>query len=229
MIEPFSLAAWKNVEKTHLKNPISPFLPLDSTIDYDGSETSAGEGTIVHIPPAKVSDQDVSADTFGLGYPVRRAIDENIVQYMGLTLISYMGDRLVESSEHRKRWCQEHSTGDPLDFAEAKSSLTVYLLAKEWDFNYPAGKAFYAKNKQANIKTGQKIIAICDGCFSKGSGQPKHAEVKVKYVHHFSWYASSKKLNTYTDTKPKKTYIYSNLKATEMWKEKIEEGYKRVL
>ena len=77
----------------------------------------------------------------------------------------------------------------------------VFLLEREREFKFGNGK---------------ELIAITDGGKNK-FGKP------IKCVRYFNYYLGNNKC------KPNdRTYTYSHEKATEMWKAKIGEGFKRV-
>ena len=77
----------------------------------------------------------------------------------------------------------------------------VFLLEREKEFKFGNGK---------------ELIAITDGGKNK-FGKP------IKCVRYFNYYLGNNKC------KPNdRTYTYSHEKATEMWKAKIGEGFKRV-
>ena len=77
----------------------------------------------------------------------------------------------------------------------------VFLLEREREFKFG---------------TGKELIAIMDGGKNK-FGKP------IKCVRYFNYYLGNNKC------KPNdRTYTYSHEKASEMWKAKIGEGFKRV-
>lgn len=77
----------------------------------------------------------------------------------------------------------------------------VFLLEREKDFKFGSGK---------------ELIAVIDGGKNK-FGKP------IKCVRYFNYYLGNNKC------KPNdRTYTYSHEKASEMWKAKIGEGFKRV-
>ena len=77
----------------------------------------------------------------------------------------------------------------------------VFLLERERDFKFGSGK---------------ELIAVTDGGKNK-FGKP------IKCVRYFNYYLGNNKC------KPNdRTYTYSHEKASEMWKAKIGEGFKRV-
>ena len=77
----------------------------------------------------------------------------------------------------------------------------VFLLEREREFKFGNGK---------------ELIAITDGGKNK-FGKP------IKCVRYFNYYLGNNKC------KPNdRTYTYSHEKASEMWKAKIGEGFKRV-